>query len=297
MANKKRKYIAVSLAPIAMRSSTASLRLHIESSLAGRIASPFRLRESAPPLVVPTGISALDTSFGGLPRGGITEIYGPPCSGKTSILHSALASRTRSEVCALVDAQDAFDPHSSKASGVYFPRLLWARCHGLEQAFRCLDLLLHGGGFGLIALDIADAPVRLARQVPLNVWFRLRRAVEDTPTVLLVLSRESNAKTCASLVLRLEREAAHWSLRNRKAGSTAFHTPACLLDGSANSAEIVRSVLRYKKPRFIDQPVLAGNSFETAIHFRLNADRYETKLALPRTTFLPPQEERMQDPG
>jgi len=280
-----------------MRSSTASLRLHIESTLAGRIPSPFRLREAAPPSVVPTGIAALDEFLGGLPRGGLTEIYGPPGAGKTSILHSALASRTRSEVCALVDAQDAFDPHSSEASGVYLPRLLWARCHGLEQAFRCLDLLLHGGGFGLIALDIADAPVRLARQVPLNVWFRLRRAVEDTPTVLLVLSRESNAKTCASLVLRLEREAAHWSLRNRKAGSTAFHTPACLLDGSANSAEIVRSVLRYKKPRFIDQPVLAGNSFETAIHFRLNADRYETKLALPRTTFLPPQEERMQDPG
>lgn len=278
-----------------MRSSTASLRLHIESTLAGRIPSPFRLRDPGPPLVVPIGIPALDKSVGGLPRGGLTEIYGPPSSGKTSILHSALASRTRSEVCALVDAQDAFDPHSSQASGVYLPRLLWARCHGLAQAFRCLDLLLHGGGFGLIALDIADAPVRLVRQVPLNVWFRLRRAVEDTPMVLLVLSRESNAKSCASLVLRLEREAAQWSLRNRKVEPTAFHTPACLLDGSAHSAEIVRSVVRYKKPRFIDQPALADNSLETAVHFQMHADN--TKEALPHTTFLPRQEERIQDPG
>jgi len=283
-----------------MRSSTASLRLHIESTLAGRIPSPFRLREAAPPPVVPTGIAALDELVGGLPRGGLTEIYGPPCAGKTSILHSALASRTRSEVCALIDAQDAFDPHSSEASGVYLPRLLWARCHGLEQAFRCVDLVLHGGGFGLVALDIADAPVRLVRQVPLNVWFRLRRAVEDTPTVLLVLSQEPNAKTCASLVLRLGREAAQWSVRTRKTEPTTFHTPACLLDGSAYSAEIVRSVLRYKKPRFIDQPALVGNSFEATVRFQMNADRYDLKETT-YTTFLPQQEEqqeeRMQDPA
>lgn len=279
-----------------MRSSTASLRLHVESALAGRVASPFRLREAAAPLVVPTGIATLDKFVGGLPRGGLTEIYGPPCSGKTSILHSALASRTRSEMCALVDAQDAFDPNSSQASGVYLPRLLWARCHGLEQAFRCLDLLLHGGGFGLLALDIADAPVRLVRQVPLNVWFRLRRAVEETPTVLLVFSRESNAKTCASLVLRLEREAAQWSLKTRKVTPPAFHTPGCLLDGSAHSAEIVRSVLSYKKPRFIDQPAPVGNPLEAKVHFQMKADPYDTQ-ALPHTTLLPQQEERMQDPG
>jgi hypothetical protein len=138
-----------------------------------------------------------------------------------------------------------------------------------------VDLVLHGGGFGLVALDLADAPVRFVRQVPLNVWFRLRRAVEDTPTVLLVLSQESNAKTCASLVLRLEREANQWSIRTRKAAPPAFHTPACLLNGSAHSAEIVRSVLRYKKPRFIDQPAPAGNSLEAAVHFQTKADRYD----------------------
>lgn len=280
-----------------MRSSTASLRLHLESALAGRVASPFKVREPVAPLVVPTGIPALDELVGGLPRGCLTEIFGPPCSGKTSILHSVLASRSRSEVCALVDAHDAFDPGSAQASGVYLPRLLWARCHGIEQAFRCLDLVLHGGGFGLVVLDIADVPVRLVRQVPLNVWFRLRRAVEDTPAVLLVLSQESNAKTCASLVLRLEREAARWSLKTRNAAPDVFHTPGCLLDGSAHSSEIVRSVLRYKKPRFIDQPAAVGNSSETTAHFEMSANRYDTQEAQPHLTLLPQQEERMQDPG
>lgn len=269
-----------------MRSSTASLRLHVESALAGRVASPFRAREAGVPAVVPTGIAALDELVGGLPRGSLTEIYGPPCSGKTSILHSALAARTvSSEVCALVDAQDAFDPSGSQASGVLLRRLLWVRCHGLEQAFRSLDLLLHGGGFGFIALDLSDTPARLVRKVPLHVWFRLRRTVEDTSTVLLVLSQESNAKTCASLVLRVEKEASRWSLQKRKSTAGAFHTPGCLLDGSECSAEIVRSLQRHKKLHFIDHPNLQKESSKESARFRVNSDQYVT------------EEERMKKPG
>jgi recombination protein RecA len=250
-----------------MRSSTASLRLHVESALAGRVPAPFRLRDTAPPVLVPTGIRALDEFIGGLPRGSLTEIYGPPCSGKTSILHSALAARTAAaETCALVDALDAFDPATSQASGVFLPKLLWVRSHGLEQAFRCLDLLLQGGGFGFVVLDIADAPVRLVRKVPLNVWFRLRRVVEDTSTILMVLSQESNAKTCASLVLRVERESAHWSAPQEVVANA--HTPGCLLQGAMHAAEAVRSLLQYKRPHPINEPT----SSDTDIHFALQVD-------------------------
>jgi recombination protein RecA len=257
-----------------MRSSTASLRLHIESALAGRVPAPFRLRDNTPPVLVPTGMPALDAFTGGLPRGSLTEIYGPPCSGKTSILHSALAARTAaSEVCALIDAQDAFDPASSQSSGVFLPKLLWVRAHGLEQAFRCLDLVLQGGGFGFVVLDIADAPVRLVRKVPLNVWFRLRRAVEDTSTILLVLSQESNAKTCASLVLRIERESAQWSGEQCSTGKSAMatHTPVCLLKEVAQSAEVVRSLLKHKRPRAIDQSSSKDSS--ECVRFQLHANR------------------------
>lgn len=281
-----------------MRSSTASLRLHVESALAGRVPSPFRLREDLPPVVVPTGIAALDEFVGGLPRGSLTEIYGPPCSGKTSILHSTLAARTcASETCALVDAQDAFDPGTSQLSGVFLPKLLWVRSHGLERAFRCLDLLLQGGGFGFVVLDIADAPVRLVRKVPLNVWFRLRRAVENTSTILLVLSQESNAKTCASLVLRVEREATKWS-GPPHIGSTIPPMPGCLLKGATHTAEIVRTLLKYKRPRPIDRLHFADSS-ETNVRFSLHRDPFAAqKLRLE--SVLPPQprqEERMQNPG
>lgn len=285
-----------------MRSSTTALRLHVESALAGRVPAPFRLRDNAPPVVVPTGIPALDEFAGGLPRGSLTEIYGPPCSGKTSILHSALAARTSaSETCALVDAQDAFDPASSQASGVFLPKLLWVRSHGLEQAFRCLDLLLQGGGFGFVVLDIAEAPLHLARKIPLNVWFRLRRAVENTSTILLVLSQESNATTCASLVLRTEREFTRWSEQKHQAISTS-HTPACLLQGATHAAEVVRSLLKYKRPRSINQhsggPAVES---ESCAHFCLNADPYAAQKHQTEATLLPAlktwQEERSQNPG
>ena len=53
---------------------------------------------------------------------------------------------------------DAFDPHAAQAAGVDLEQLLWVRCRNLDQALRATDLLLHGGGFGLIALDLAMLP-------------------------------------------------------------------------------------------------------------------------------------------
>lgn len=258
--------------------SASSLRLHVESALAGRVVSPFRFKKAAAPAVVRTGIGALDELTGGLPRGCLTEICGPPCSGKTSILQSALALRTRAEEsCALVDAHDSFDPTEAKKSGVELSRLLWVRCSGIDPALRSLDLLLHGGGFGLVALDLGDVPTKLVRQVQLNVWFRMRRAVEDTSTVFVVLTQETNAKSCASLVLRVERETIEWSLP--KTRRHVEHTPSCLIDGSTHSAEVVRSFLRRKKSLYIDRSKnceLAGTA-----HFHLNSDCKAQKEKLP----------------
>lgn len=191
--------------------SATALRLEVEAALAGRVAAPFRHRERVVE-AAPTGITAVDALTGGLPRGALTEIFGPAGCGKTSLLLAALAARTRAaEACAVVDGRDAFDPESAKAAGVKLEQLLWVRCRELDQALRAIDLLIQGGGFGLIALDLSDLPRKLVRHIPLNVWFRLCRAVENTPTILVALEEESNAKTCASLVLRLERQAVCWS--------------------------------------------------------------------------------------
>jgi recombination protein RecA len=195
-----------------MRSNIATLRSDVELSLAGRVVSPFGYRDRKSVETVLTGIPEIDALAGGFPRGALTEICGSPCSGRTTVLLSALASRTaEAEVCALIDARDSFDPRSAEAAGVELQRLLWVRCRNIDQSLRAADLLIQGGGFGFIALDLSDVAPETVRQVPLNAWFRFRRAVEDTSTVLLVLEQESNAKTCASLVLRMSMKAAKWS--------------------------------------------------------------------------------------
>jgi recA bacterial DNA recombination protein len=81
------------------------------------------------PEMVSSGVAALDSLTGGLPRGCLTEICGPASSGRTTLLLAALAAATRrGEFCAVVDASDALDPHSAAASGVELDHLLWVRC-------------------------------------------------------------------------------------------------------------------------------------------------------------------------
>jgi hypothetical protein len=116
------------------------------------------------------------------------------------------------------------------------------RCRNLEHALRATDLLLQGGGFSLIALDLSDIFWKTIRNVPLHVWFRLRRAVENTPTILVLLNRESQAKTCASLVLRLEAEPVCRITVPEICDPTFSRYPwACLLDGFEIRAERIRS--------------------------------------------------------
>ena len=260
-----------------MRSPLAALRAHVELSLAGRIVSPFGYRDRKSVETVLTGIPEIDSLAGGFPRGALTEVFGPPCSGRTTVLLSALAARTAdAEVCALIDARDSFDPRSAAAAGVELQQLLWVRCRGLEQSLRAADLVIQGGGFGFIALDLSDIAPETVRHVPLNAWFRFRRAVEDTSTVLLLLEQESNAKTCASLVLQMKGQAARWSeTANRAAaGGGARISPrishvclphARLLEGAEVQAEMMHTRMQsINVPRARAAPVsiAAGRSTE-----------------------------------
>ena len=187
----------------------AGLKKQFESVLGGG-ALEWRVRPA--PELVPSGVPEVDGATGGLPRGCLTEIFGTASSGRTSLLVAILAeAAARQEVCALVDAEDAFDPVSAAAAGVRFDRLLWVRCgHSAEYALKAADLLLQGGGFGLVAMDLGDTPPEMARRISLASWFRLRRAVEHTPTVLLTVARRPNAKTCATVMLECARKGVEW---------------------------------------------------------------------------------------
>lgn len=249
-----------------------------------RLSSTLVLRERTAPETVPTGIAELDALTGGLPRGALSEIAGLVSSGRTGVMLSALAAATRrEETCALVDASDNFAPAAGEAAGVVLERLLWIRCSEREQqlrlegfhvarqrrkAFRRLDqvlkvtdLLLQSGGFGMVIVDMGDIPAESARRVPLTSWFRFRRAVEQTATVLLLIEQEACAKTCASLVVQLSRaaicarnavtekpaEGSGWKLiSNSLPAIPANHvvSHAALLHGMRLQAEIVRSWTR-----------------------------------------------------
>src|SRR5579859_4611960 len=100
-----------------------------QQSTIARITPASQLEIRPAPEMASSGIPALDTLTGGLPRGCLTEICGPASSGRTTLLLAALAAATqRGEYCAVVDASDALDPHSAAASGVDLERLLWVRC-------------------------------------------------------------------------------------------------------------------------------------------------------------------------
>lgn len=129
---------------------------------------------NAPAETLPTGIPSLDQTLGGIPRGAFTEICGGACSGRTSLLLTLLAqATTQLEACALIDATDSFDPASAAAAGVQLDRLLWVRCGGdVLHALTAADWLLHAGGFGVVALDLADLPTAQVRRISLTSWYR-----------------------------------------------------------------------------------------------------------------------------
>jgi recombination protein RecA len=180
---------------------------------AARITTLGLCPDALPRECLPTGLAPLDAITGGFPRGAIAEILGPESSGRTTLVHALLAAATaRSEICAYVDTDDSFDPVTAAASGVALSQLVWIRCgHNAGHALKAADALLHAGGFGVIALDLCQVAARIWNRIPISYWYRFRRAVENTPTILAIAEKEPIAKSCASLILDLERKQTLWT--------------------------------------------------------------------------------------
>lgn len=192
--------------------NAAVAKKEVESVLASRFGNVFERYAKQPPEILPTGVAELDEFANGFPRGAITEIHGALSSGRTSLLLAALAEATaREETCAVIDCSDTFDLFSAERAGIDFDRLLWVRCgDNLERAFKSVDLLLHGGGFGFVTLVLSDIPVKSVRRIISSWWFRFRRAIENSPTVLLVITPVACVRSCAAMALELKQEAILW---------------------------------------------------------------------------------------
>ncbi len=135
-----------------------------------------------------------------------------------------LAAATGSgEIVAVVDCHGAFDPASAQNAGVDLGKLLLMQCgHRMEHALRATDMILHSGGFGLIVLDLCDVPYPALNRIPVSSWHRFRRSVEHTPSILLVLARQSVAGSCATRQFALRQQAIRWR------GKPPFQTMDCL---------------------------------------------------------------------
>ena len=174
----------------------------------------------APPdIIAATGLPPFDARLGGgFPRGHLSELVGQRSSGRTSVLLQALAAATaRGELVALIDALDMLDVASASAAGIDLDRFLWIRGHvvtnpgmcrdinqrALEQAVKALTLVLQAGNFGIVVLDVAEAPKDAIRRLPFTTWLRLQRIIEGSQTACLLVGTDLMARSSAGLTVRL----------------------------------------------------------------------------------------------
>jgi recA bacterial DNA recombination protein len=181
--------------------------------------------------LAPTGWSSIDAALGGgFPRGECSEIAGPASSGRTSALCALMAAAAaRGEVMALIDTVDCFDPVSAAAMGLDLSRLLWVRgtalpsspdlranaagtrraaqddplARVLDRAIKSFGLVLQSGGFGVVALDLADVPMRAVKRLPFTTWLRAQRLIEGRDTVGIVIAQEPIARSARGVTVRL----------------------------------------------------------------------------------------------
>ncbi len=112
--------------------------------------------------VIPTGSIALDLALGvgGIPRGRVTEIFGPESSGKTTICQHVIAeAQRRGGVAAFIDVEHALDPAYARACGVNVDELLVSQPDTGEQALEITETLIRSGGIDCVVVDSVAALV------------------------------------------------------------------------------------------------------------------------------------------
>ena len=112
--------------------------------------------------VIPTGSIALDLALGvgGVPRGRVTEVFGPESSGKTTLCQHIIAEAQRKGgVAAFIDVEHALDPHYARACGVNVDELLVSQPDTGEQALEITETLIRSGGIDAVVVDSVAALV------------------------------------------------------------------------------------------------------------------------------------------
>lgn len=119
-------------------------------------------KSTGPMEVISTGSIGLDSALGvgGIPRGRVIEIYGPESSGKTTIaIHIIAEAQKKGGICAIIDAEHAFDSSYAKRLGVDVDNLLISQPDYGEQALEIADRLILSGALDVVVIDSVAALV------------------------------------------------------------------------------------------------------------------------------------------
>ena len=117
---------------------------------------------SEPMEVISTGSLGLDIALGigGFPKGRIIEIYGPESSGKTTVaIHTIAEAQKKGGICAIIDAEHAFDSSYAQRLGVDVDSLLISQPDHGEQALEIADRLILSGAVDVVVIDSVAALV------------------------------------------------------------------------------------------------------------------------------------------
>ena len=109
---------------------------------------------------IPSGSLTLDLALGiqGYPKGRVVEIYGPESSGKTTLaIHAIAQAQKQGGICAIIDAEHAFDKYYAENLGVDTENLLISQPDNGEQGLEIADNLIRSGAIDLIVIDSVAA--------------------------------------------------------------------------------------------------------------------------------------------
>ena len=152
--------------------------------------------------VIPTGSLSLDIALGvgGIPRGRITEIFGPESSGKTTICqHIVAEAKKLGGTCAFIDMEHALDPVYAERCGVNVDSLLISQPDMGEQALEITETLVRSGAIDVIVIDsvaalvpraeiegdMGDSPMGMQARLMSQALRKLSGAIKQTNTAVV----------------------------------------------------------------------------------------------------------------
>jgi recombination protein RecA len=152
--------------------------------------------------VIPTGSLSLDIALGvgGIPRGRVTEIYGPESSGKTTICQHIVAElQNMGGTAAFIDMEHALDPRYAAACGVDVENLLISQPDTGEQALEIVEALVRSGAVDMVVIDsvaalvpraeiegdMGDAHMGLMARLMSQALRKLSGAIKQTNTAVI----------------------------------------------------------------------------------------------------------------